>query len=116
MKKIFGMLSLIAILMVAFTSQAVALDEQLNVECVSDYDGHDSVTMEFTTTSEFNLPFEVGWTNGSSYNIIFNSIETTNFTDAPFEVGWTTNISNINDTISEATNFIDIPFEVGWTE
>lgn len=128
MKKIFGALSLIAILTVAFTSQASANGIDNSVEFVVNVD-YPSIDIAVATV-EVPSVFVVFNVTENSVNYIA-SVEDLKIPDIvskdsiiksvnnskvhlPFEVGLTSEATNVKDT---ETNYseVHLPFEVGLT-
>jgi hypothetical protein len=117
MKKIFAVLSLIAVLMVAFTSQAVANDNVDNkVEFVN------SVTLDvaFVEVSVFkpDLTFHLERVFSKNVTLIISNSKTFSLSEKnlPIEVGLITKFSNYNiETLNSNKSRTDIPFKVGWS-
>ena len=140
MKKIFALLSLIAMLTVVFTSQTLANDHtvivkelkmDVTVDAVNyptfggvvdkpDIFSRDFYTIIFVTetTDTFkDLPFEVGWIFEKSTIISKFENQLVVRKDLPFEVGWNVETTNtINKADAVADTYKDLPFEVGWTK
>lgn len=141
MKRIFALLSLFAMLMVAFTSQAFDFDhtvkmgmetqkvfalslQKINVVADCDFEVRwyrcnesDSTIFATETSDTFeDLPFKVGWCVVTT-NIICNlKNQVIARKDLPNEVGWcastTTNIISASE--KQIITRKDLPFEVGW--
>lgn len=101
MKKIFGVLSLMAIMMVAFTPQAIAVDTDYQTEFVVTHDRYDFVTVESVKVATF-----FGVINVTDEPVNYLSAEGFIPTNI---VSW--DLYNFNTTLIK---FSDLPFEVGW--
>lgn len=103
MKKIFGILSLIAILTVAFSTKAIASDaDEVSVEFVASFDSAD-----FVAVALVDVPNLVG-----VLNVADESVSNT----ANGEVVISTNIASRGVYIASTNNYakVFLPFEVGW--
>jgi len=117
MKKIFAVLSLIAVLMVAFTSQAVANDNISNkVEFVN------SVTLDvaFVEVAVFepDLTFHLERVFSKNVTLIISNSRTFSLSEKniPIEVGLIKELYNYNiKTLKANKSRTDIPFKVGWS-
>jgi hypothetical protein len=133
MRKIFGVLSLTAILMVAFTSKASANS------------GQNTDNIEFSVSFETDLVFVNGVVNTIENVFLYVTVESVNYLtfggvvdkpdigsnklfyntfktettniwkDLPIKVGWTIENSNTINKIKDSIIVRkDLPFEVGW--
>lgn len=123
MKKIFGMLSLIAILTVAFSSNAIASDaENVSTEFVASLDSPDFVvlgaveapTVEFFNVADVSVSSLASGEGVDSAEIVSGHEHTAKAVDTynkdsfshekvflPFEVGWSAKIFNTKSTLSK---------------
>ena len=113
MKKLFALLSLIAMLTVVFTSQTLANDHKVVMAIHTKF--HVAVdTVNYEAKGGVDKPDIV---SRDFYTIIFKAEMIDTWKDCPFEVGWT--IGN-HYVITKSENQIivrkDLPFEVGWTK
>ena len=113
MKRIFALLSLIAMLTVVFTSQTLANDHTVMVMGIQTKFNVTVDTVNYTTFGGvIDKPDIV---SNDLYTTIFETEMINTWKDCPFEVGWTIGKSTI---INKVENSIvvrkDLPFEVGW--
>jgi len=111
MKKIFALLSLIAMLTVVFTSQTLANDHTVMVTQTKF-----NVTVDTVNYSTFGGVIDKpDIVSNDLYSIIFDTETIHTYKDLPFEVGWTIGKSTIiYNTENPIYTYIDLPFEVGW--
>lgn len=119
MKKIFALFSLIAMLMVAFTSQAVAIDHtvKLGMETQKVFDLSVQNINVSTDVAECRFEVKYRYRCNELFYTIFNTEIIATKKDLPLKVGWTKGTINIINNSTLATNtYKDLPFEVGWTK
>ena len=111
MKKIFALLSLIAILTVVFTSQTLANDHTVMVTQTKF-----NVTVDTVNYSTFGGVIDKpDIVSNDLYSTIFDTEMINTWKDLPFEVGWTIGKSTIINKVEDSiVVWKDLPFEVGW--
>jgi len=110
MKKIFALLSLIAILTVVFTSQTLANDHTVMVMGIQTKFNVTVDTVNYTAYGVEDVSTNIV-SKGSLYIISDTKFERL---DLPFEVGWTFKSFIVSKVNFEKFERLDLPFEVGW--
>ena len=115
MKKIFALLSLIAILTVVFTSQTLANDH--TVIMATETQSFINVAVDTVNRTDCGVEnVNVNIVSRDLYNTIFKAEMINTWKDLPFEVGWTIEKSNIINKAETITNtYKDLPIKVGWS-